>query len=260
MSTSTSEARFNEGLGKKFMKDGKTVRCQGVSKTKLRRIRVEQNNPDLKSADVWPDGQCAFPAVPGTFLCPIHGGRSLGIKKKFVTDFMPVDLQGMAKTFLENPNLADRREAIVQLQARNAQLFERLHTTTGGKASIDELLRGLQEIEKGDIAVGAARIRAVVEASVRERETWEEIRANQEMERKQVLAQAELYKTMKTMATAEQVTALVQGMYKTFFSAVETNVDDPAMRDRILRIVSADLMRRANVTSVVSGLTNDYSS
>lgn len=243
-----AERRFLEAKGAQFMNDGKTVRCQTVSRRFLRQRREETGNPHLSVDDIWPEGQCTKPALPGYFLCRYHARRLLRPVYRDITDYMPINLRHILQVLSNTPNLADRRQAILQLQARNAQLFEQLKEgAVGGNLTLRELEQGLREIEQGELLKGTERIRAVIEGKRREMEIWEEIRANQELERKQVVTQAELYKTMRTMATPEQVSALVKGLYQTFVAAVDSQITDEVIRDRILRAVAADLLRKANL-------------
>ena len=75
------EKRWNEASGIRYMSDGLTHRCQGISKTRLRRARIEQNKEDPKlypSDDFWPECQCGKPAMmtpgAGLYACKFHGG------------------------------------------------------------------------------------------------------------------------------------------------------------------------------------------
>lgn len=232
---STSEKRFRDGLGERYLRDDITIRCQAVSKTKLRKFRIEKGNMELTSDDAWPEGQCVRAANTGTFLCSLHGGKSVGIVKKNPTiAILPIDLQEKIQILMENPDYINREMQIWEILAMNAQLYERLGEVGGGEATFDDIFDCLVMIEGGQIMDGLRRIREILASEKAQREIRDEIRANMSLLKELTRTQVSTAKELRTMATTDQVMALTEGIVDDFITNVKDVVEDKKISDKLI--------------------------
>lgn len=251
---SISEQRFREARGKQYQKDGVTVRCQGVAKAYLRKTRIEQQDPTITSEDVWPDGQCKKDAVPGTFLCLYHGGRSPTIEKQSVADYMPIDLQQKYRNFEGNFDaILNRQHEIKQLLARNAQLYEELDELVLGVEAYEAVAEAKRLLDAGKIVEASVLLRIALEDGKTERETWTEMRANNTLIDKLTKTHFEMAKDLKLMATVDQVKHLLEKVYRSITTVITKYVPDVAMREAMIREITIELRDGANIRGQLSG-------
>lgn len=240
------ESRFRSGSGEKYLRDGITIRCQAVSKTNLRRIRTEQKNLELTSDDVWPEGQCPFAAIPGSFGCNFHGGvKALEATGRSVSlGVLPLDLQQKIEILQRNPDYISREMQIWEIIGMNAQLREKEAELGGGPETYDAVLWGLSMIEEGQIELGLKAIKEAMLAEKAQREVRDEIRTNIKMLADLTKVQVSTAKELKTMATTDQVMALVEGIVDDFIQIVKDVVGDKTIADRLVdRFVRAVKLR-----------------
>lgn len=220
-----AQLRFGEGSGERYMADGITVRCQAVSRAYLKRIREECGNPDLSSSDVWPNGQCHRPAEPGAFLCKFHGGHSPAIYRRAVIQYMPIDLARIVDALLEDPDYLSRRLEICLLQGRITQLYREL--SEGGRPNrsvIAEINSAVEMIQNGSVEEGISVIRSALERRASEGEIWKEIMALIDLLQSVTRTEVRSLYTLRAMASAEQVMALVEGIASVFIGLVKRYV------------------------------------
>src|SRR3990167_3912087 len=205
MQMSVSEKRYRDGLGVRFLQDGVTVRCQGVSKAKLRQLRFTRNEPDLTSDDVWPQEQCIKAAEPGKLLCTFHGGRTPNSGKRKISDFMPLDLREKYEIFEKNPDIINRYIELAQLQARNASLFEQYEDLVLGQEAYETVAEARRLLARGDVVDAGQLLDIALRDAKTETEIWDELRKNMDLVDKLTRTQFAIEKELKTMATREQV-------------------------------------------------------
>lgn len=264
-----SEIRFREGLGEKYQRDRITIRCQAVSKNSLRKLRIERGDLELTSDEVWPEGQCVRSAEPGTYLCKYHGGSTVAIEKRgnyAMMGALPVDMQEKIKILQQNPDYINREMQIWEVLAMNAQLYERMDEEAGGGGpdTFERILDGLQMIEGGNIPAGITGIRKAVLSEKGQRELRDEIRINMNLLKELTKVQVSTAKELKTMATTDQVMALVEGVVDDFITIVKDVVGDKTIADRLIdRFVravrlrlNARIVNTPDVTEVVDGSVN----
>lgn len=245
-----AEERYRDGTGERELKNGKR-RCHAVSKTKVKLLRIERNDPTLRADDCWPDAQCAWPAEDGTYLCSLHGGKSLNIIKQSMAEYMPYDLQEKLKIFESNKDqLFNRDHEVGQLLAINAQLY----------ASMDDLIIG----EEGYMTIAEARKKLlageVVQAGVlldialrdvrTEREVRNEIRENIKLIDKLTITQFNIRKELKLMATVDQIKNLLEGIYKGFEKIVLVYIPDDRERSKAVHEFAGLIRELANARHV----------
>lgn len=244
MSMSVSEKRFREGLGQRYMVSAPNrIRCQSVSKTKLREERVKQGNPNLQSDDVWPNCQCTQAAIEGTYLCKFHGGKSITIQKQTVAESMPVDLYEKFKQFEQNRSqLANRLNEIGQLLARNAQLFESLEDLVIGEEGYYAIGEARDALRNGDMVRSSLLIDMALEGYRKEKEVWDEMRKNTQLINQLTNTQFNIEKELKLMTTLDQMKNLLDGLYRGTERILAEAVPDNTERGRIMAAFS-DLIR-----------------
>lgn len=242
-----SERRWMDSQGERYMNDGVTVRCQASSKSKLDKLREEYGNPDLTSEDLWPQSQCAKPAVEGTFLCQYHGGAAPQIEKKSIIDFMPMDFREIVQVFRENPELIDNYLEMAQLVARNAKLYEAMQVNAGGPNAWLRIRDAVGYITStGDVERGLEDIREALDDIKNERELWDELRTNMDMLKGLRTTQFKIEKDLKTMATIEQVRGLIDRIYDIIVRSAEREIEDEGTRRRLLASITAQIRGAGN--------------
>lgn len=250
-----SEQRYRDGLGHRFLQNGVTVRCQGVSKTKIRQLRITRNDPDLTSDDVWPEAQCIKSAEPDKLLCKFHGGRTPNEGKRRISDFMPLDLREKYEIFEKNPDIINRYIELAQLQARNASLFEQYEDLVLGEEAYETVTEARRLLARGDVVDAGHLLDIALQDAKSEREIWDELRKNMDLVDKLTRTQFSIEKELKTLATREQVTALMNGLFDAVVKAVEANVGDKDIANRILVQFGGAARQLANLSSVGSSIT-----
>ncbi len=241
----TLEKRFRDGKGKQYLRDGITIRCQAVSKTNLRRMRVERGDLNLTSDDVWPEGQCPLAAEPGQFGCNFHGGGSaLKSGRNVALDVIPIDLRQKIEILQQNPDYINREMQIWEILGMNAQLYERMGELGGGPDSYEKILDGLNMIANGNQAKGIEAIREIILSEQSQRELRDEIRINTTLLGNLTKIQVSTAKELKTMATTDQVMAMVEGIVDDFITIVKDVIPDKTTADRLVdRFVRAVRLR-----------------
>lgn len=246
-----SEQRFREGSGIRYLKtDGVTIRCQGVSKVKLNRFREEHNDPELTSDDAWPEAQCDKGAVPGTYLCKFHGGKSLGMVKNPITQFMPLDLAEKMLALAENPDYINRQSEILQLLARNAQLYERLGTRAVHPELQSEIREALKYLSNNQINEASSTLRDILDTTYSERELHSELRENIKIIDKMTSTQVNTAKELRTMATSDQVMNMIGGIYDALTKSVRKHVKEIPVAENILLEISGAIRLLATTGDV----------
>lgn len=245
MSTmSVSERRFREGAGQRYLaSDPNRIRCHGVSKTRLREARIKAGDPTLASDDVWPAAQCPKAAVEGTYLCNLHGGKSITIRKSTVAESMPVDLYEKFLQYEQNRSqLVNRINEIGQLLARNAQLYESLEDLVLGEEAYYAIGEARDALLNGDVQRGLLLIGMALEGYRTEKEVWDEVRKNTQLVDKLTTTQFNIEKELKLMTTMDQMKNLLDGLYRGTERILAEALPDNENRSMVMKAFS-DLIR-----------------
>lgn len=245
-----TEVRFRDGSGERYMSDGVTVRCQAVTKEKLKEIRERENNPNLTRDDVWPEAQCKRAAVPGKLLCGGrggHGGGSSSVPTHDYLDFMPVDLREKMQLLIDNPQILSRRMEIMQLMARILVLYERMQTNESlGIFSLSHIQEGLDEIKKSNFEKGAAMIQATLDSRLVEAESYAEVRQTMALLKDMTKVEIGSIKEMKQVVAFDVLISVVQGIAASLQEAVSQYVGDERTQQLIIGAVDRTIARRLN--------------
>lgn len=250
------EQRFRDGTGERYMKNGK-VRCHGSSKTKIKQLRIKYNDPTLRAADLWPECQCAWPAVEGTFGCSLHGGDSPNANKRSVSDWMPIDLREKLEILETNQDAIFNRDSeLKQLVARNAQLYESMEDLVLGIEAYQAIAEARKNLSAGDVGAAMTLLNIALEDARTEREVMSEIRENIKLLDKLTNTQFMIRKELKLMATVEQVKSLLEGLYRGFEKLAQDYIPDDGVRVKAVQQFAAMLRQQANARHVSAGLTD----
>lgn len=245
---SVSERRWQEGRGERYLASDPTrVRCQGVSKSRLRQARITSGNPELSSDDVWPELQCTQGAEEGTFLCKYHGGKSITIQKRSLMEFMPIDLQRKFQVFADNPDLMNRAIEIAALQARNAELFERMEDLEIGEEAYRMVLKGVEIVEQGSTEIGTGIIRQALHNVRTEHEIWEEVRTNASVIDKLTRTQIGLEKDYSMMTSLDQVKSIVETLFLSVLRVINTYVKEESTKQLMIAEIASTIRNRTNM-------------
>ena len=241
---SKTQRRFIEGKGQRYTANGK-IRCQAVGKNKLRRLRIERNNPDLTPDEAWPDAQCVFGARPGFYACRYHGGGNRGgpvsgrivVTEKGLSKYiLNKSLAQSYKDYVEDPTLFEQRQNAALLSARNAELLSDMASAAmSDNSSFKMLVKATEEIKKGNVTAGASLLDKVVDQVSNERAAWNEIRQNASLIKDLTTAEMNRLKEMRHMLTADQVLNKFEQFSDVVMDAIDRYVDDPEVKEKMLR-------------------------
>jgi len=250
MRISDSERRFREGKGARYMNDGTTVRCQAVSKSKLKEIRQRENDPSMTPDDVWPEAQCEHAAIAGKLVCGGrggHGGGSDSVPAYDFMSFMPADMAEMLETVMQNPHLLSRRFEMQQLVARILILYQKLQKRDSiGQTSIEIIQEGLRDIADGEITKGTFKIQHAIDDQRIEHDTYQDIYQAMNLLQSMTRTEVQSMKETRQMLSFDVVLAMLTGIADTLNTALEKYVTDERSRELVAGFVAADTSRRFN--------------
>lgn len=252
---SKTEIRWRDGTTEtRYLRDGETIRCQAIAKQKLRAIRVQHGydpyDETIKADDVWPEAQCEHPAVPGKLICggrAGHGGNSVKIPYHHLLDVMPVDLREKIEILMENPEILSRRLEIIELSARNLQLFEEMRDSKLAGSDIDEELhKALTQLQAGNFAEAKKTLEEALKAKVDQGKRWNEIRTNTMILKDLSRTEIGTIKEMRQMITSDQFMAVIFSIADAVKEAVEKYISDQPTQSSIIGYVNAAVRRLIN--------------
>jgi hypothetical protein len=252
----TSEKRFREGKGVRFLKDGVTVRCHAVTKEQMDRSREEAGDPDLDSSDVWPEGQCSKAAEPGTFLCHFHGGKTPNSAHNPLAAFMPIDLAQKIEIIASNGDYLSRRGDINALMALNAQLFERMGGADVLHPAVRTKLEAVVEKIKNNALIEAINdIQSLLDKTYDEKELRAEVRENMSLLKGMTQTQVTTAKELRLMATTDSVTNIVMRIFDSITKNSQKYIPDAELARPFLLAVAGDIRRLVNAGDAGTSLS-----
>lgn len=240
---SITEKRFVEGSGERYLADGR-IRCQAVSKGRLRKWREEHEDYDIEAEATWPETQCIKAAEEGYYACKWHGGRSKRKKgPKTIFDTMPQDLAAKLQTLYENPDYISRREDILLVKARQWELLEKLDDELPGDEAWGMVEDGLHKIRLGEDLSGVYLIEQALLSVKKQKDIWDEIYKSQNILKDLTNTQVKTAKELRLMASQEQVMHMIASIYEIMLEKADQFIDDENQRNRYIESVSADIRR-----------------
>jgi hypothetical protein len=252
------ELRFKQGKGVRFTKTGR-VRCQAVSKGKVRRLQ-EALGRVLAKEEKWPACQCGNTASLGKYACHRHyhgtNTSSLAHARRMtemasLSDYIKGELAYKYQTAISDPELLNQRRNISVLEARNAELLEDLSAAgLTQKDKLAALRKAMHMIQSGDVREGAELALEIVGDLERQKEGWDEIRKNAAVIKDLTNAEMNRQKEMRLTLTAEQVIAKFEQFTNLVMEALEKNVKDA----RVIEGVYSYILRASRDTFGTAGL------
>lgn len=239
-----SERRWRDGQGERYMSDGLTVRCQSVTKTYLKNIREERNDPEISSDDVWPVGQCSKSAELGTYLCEFHGGKTPNSAQHPITMFLPADLAEKMEILAQNPDYLNRQQEIRLLDGRNAQLYARLASDRALPAEVQgEISEVMNLVRNNSLQDAMIKLQHILDTTYNERTIYSEIRENMNLMKGMTATQVTTAQVLKTMATSDSVGAAFISFYNTVDRAVRKYIKEADIAELFLLEIARDVQR-----------------
>ena len=251
------ERRFNEGSGVRFMLDGKTIRCQGVSKTRLRKLREERGIGTLRQKIFGLKHSVVNLLSLGSFVCKYHGGQSPRRVPRDVMELVPINLREKLEVVLDNPSYLDRSSDIYLLEARKWELLERLSEHPGRQEAWGMVSEAYHELMRGNLLEAESLISEALKHSDAEKEIWQEIVSLAGSQQTIASTQVKVMKELKLMITMEQVMYLISVVQRALKEATERYIDDAHVREAVVDYISRRLEDAAGsgTTAVVTQLS-----
>lgn len=245
---SVPEQRFRDKSGVQFTSKG-DIRCHALAKNSMRRWRIDHNDMDTPSEELWPECQCEQPAVEGLFVCRWHGGRTPRTLNppRTILDVLPYHLTEKFKALLEDPDYISRKDDILLLKTRKWQLLEEMQEVAGAEEAWGMVYDALAKLNKGDEIVAKQLLEQAIDATNREKETWHEIYKLDNDLRDLTRTQVQSAKDLQTMATTEQVNAILQNIMIAISMGAEKHIGNPQERNAFLGFIARETGRLANV-------------
>ena len=244
---SVTEKRWREKSGQQYLADGISVRCQAISKGQARKWRLENDDYETPTDELWPECQCTHGALPGAFVCFWHGGKSkLAQKARGIVDVVPYDLGEKIKILLDDPYYISRREDIALLRARQYELLESLQETLGSEEAWGTVDDALYELMRGNDEIAAEMLKKALQSTKDTKHVWDEMYKLENVLKDMTGTEVKTAKEMRTMATAEQVGRLMSRMYDILMYGAEKYIDNKQQQTAFLQYVARELTGAVN--------------
>ncbi|MBI2934683.1 MAG: hypothetical protein HYY29_03830 [Chloroflexi bacterium] len=198
---------------------------------------------------------CKNWAMIGSTVCRLHGGKSLrGAEHPNFTGgrfskYLPDSLRDKYMTALKDPELLQLRDDIALMDARLAELFEKLDKGESAAAWL-HVAKAFKQLGSSEDAVREMAMEAMQEAiekGVRDLESWQEIHTTVEQRRRLVTDEYKVQTNLKQMMTAEKAMALLALVADVVRRAVTIHCEDKKQAQRIMQAVSQELNLASNL-------------
>jgi len=214
-------------------------------------------------------GQCGRLALKGSSRCALHGGKSLkGIasplfKHGRYSKYMPQRLMDRYLDALKDPELLAMRDDISLVDARMADLLQRVDTGEAGKtwAELRGAYKALISFMKANDGAGVKAslddMSALIHKGYGDYVAWNEVMGAMEQRRKMVESERKRLLEMQQVITVEDTLGLMMRI----IDAIKRNITDRETLNRISRELTAILSTGAGQTDIAglqSGL-GDFS-
>lgn len=247
-----AERRFREGSGEKYLLNGE-MRCQGISVSQIRKWREAHNDYDTPNEDLWPECQCHQPAVDSMYVCRFHGGHQRPKMVRTLMDAIPIDMQDKFRAMMEDPVYISLREDIALMRTRMISVLESINEGVGNPEAWGYVSDALYELRRGNEDVAEERLVTALKEAAQDRQAWEEIREIQKLLKDTKGMEVKTAATLKTMATAEEVSRLIARVLDILTRGAEKYIDGKIQQTLFLTYVSGELARAVNFGPVAVG-------
>lgn len=248
----TTEKRFTDGIGERYMSDGKRIRCQAVAKNQVRQWREEHNDTETPIEELFPECQCGREAVIGQYVCRWHGGQSPRRVNppRTIIDTMPAEFAEKFRVIAEDPDYISRRDDILLMKTRQWELLEELSQQVGSEEAWASIHEGIRNIKRGEIIAGTRMIEEALDSYSAKDKVWREIRQVENVLKDLTNTQVKTAKELQSMATTEQITALITNILSAI-SHESLIIDDPNTRNQFLQSLSQHIAKFIGLRSPV---------
>lgn len=246
---SKPEQRFNDNTGERFLKNGK-IRCHGLSKSKIRQWREKYNDYDTPSDDLWPECQCENSAETNQFVCRFHGGltpRTVSAPRT-ILDVMPIDMADKYRALMDSPDYMSRKEDINLLQVRRNMLLEELQQQADSEEVWGMITDAVVYLRKGDSLNALKFLEEAIKTSDSKEKVWNEIHKTEKLLGDMTTTQMKTMKDLQSMATAEQVSALISTLLNLINAGAQNYIADPMQRSQFTRSIVVEMQRLMGTT------------
>jgi len=246
---SKPEQRFKAASGEQFTDSGR-IRCHGLAKSKIRIWRETYEDNDTPTDELWPECQCGQTAEEGQYVCRFHGGKTPRTVNapRTLLDVMPLDMAEKYRAIVASPDYISRKEDINLIQVRRNMLVEDLNKEADSEEIWGLVHEAVVKLRKGD-ALNALKYLEQATTSVdNKNDVWQEIYRVEKLLGDMTTVQMKTAKDLQSMATTEQVTALISTLLSIIISSAKTYIDDPVNRSQFSAHIATEFQRIIGAT------------
>lgn len=246
---SKPEQRFKDNSGERLTGAGK-VRCHGLAKSKIRRWREAYDDYDTPTDALWPECQCEQAAVEGQYVCRFHGGltpRTVNPPRTML-DVMPLDMAEKYRVVMESPDYISRKADINLIQVRIQMLLEDLQKEADSEEVWGLIHEAIVKIKRGDTVNALDYLERAAETRDSKREVWKEIYQTEKLLADLTTTQMKTAKDLQSMATIEQVSALMSTLVNLINMGAQNYIPDPMDRSQFTRTIVTEINRLMGTT------------
>lgn len=246
---SKPEQRFKAETGIRFLMNGK-VRCHGLAKSKMRRWREEFEDYKSPADDLWPECQCHKPAVEGQYVCNYHGGSTPRIVNppRTILDVMPLDMAEKYRAVMQSPDYISRKDDINLVQVRIMMLMEELEKEADSEEMWGLISEAITSIKQGDTINALDYLQRASKSRDNKKEVWKEFYQAEKLLADLTTTQMKTAKDLQSMATIEQVSALMATLISMINSGAQTYIPNPTDRSKFTRAIVEEIQRLTGTT------------
>jgi hypothetical protein len=242
--------RFKEGSGERFLENG-AMRCHALARSKIRAWREAYDDYDTPTELLWPECQCGLGAEDGQFVCRFHGGKSPRTKNppRSILDVMPLDMAQKFRAVMESSDYISRKDDIILFKTRIMMLLEDLDQEASSEEAWASVHEALVKLQQGDTLNAIEYLKYAISAKINKQEIWQEIHKAEKMLSDLTTTQVRTAKELQSMATAEQVNALITSILQIIMSGATEYISDPMQRSEYTRRIVRELQEVTGTTA-----------
>jgi len=247
--TSKPEQRFKAESGTRFLVNGK-IRCHGLAKSKMRQWREEFEDYETPTDELWPECQCHKPAVEGQFVCSYHGGLTPRVVNapRTILDVMPMDMAEKYRAVMQSPDYISRKDDINLVQVRIMMLMEDLQKEADSEEMWGLIKEAIVKIEHGDTLNALDYLQRASKSRDNKKEVWKEFYQAEKLLADLTTTQMKTAKDLQSMATVEQVSALMATLITMINSGAQAYIPNPTDRSKFTRTIAEEIQRLMGTT------------
>lgn len=246
---SIPEQRFKEKSGVQFLKDGR-VRCHALAKSRIRKWREAYEDEDTPTDDLWPECQCGRAAEEGQFVCYFHGGvtpRRVNPPRTML-DVMPIEMAEKFRAIMDNPDYISRKDDINLIKTRVMMLLEELNEEASSEEAWGLVHEARVKLKKGDPLNALDYLERAIKTTENKDKVWKEIMQTEKLLGDLTTTQMKTAKELQSMATVEQVNALIATMINLIAAGAQNYIPDPMIRSNFTRTIVAEIQKLMGTT------------